>query len=82
MNPAVTLGVLLAGGINIVAAVCYFFAQVLGGITGAACVLVSPCIEVVQKSSSALYSKSFVCPSANDLQSHSFAVVSGRCGWS
>ena len=41
LNPAVTLGVFLAGGINVVAVVCYFFAQVLGGVTGAACVLVS-----------------------------------------
>jgi MIP family channel proteins len=38
-NPAVTLGVLLAGGINVVASLCYFLAQLVGGIVGAACVL-------------------------------------------
>lgn len=41
LNPAVTAGVLVAGGINVVAAIVYFFAQLVGGIAGAACVLVS-----------------------------------------
>ena len=45
LNPAVTVGVLVAGGINIVAALCYLVAQLVGGIVGAACVLVSlPCM--------------------------------------
>jgi len=34
------LGVFIAGGINVLAAVCYFFAQIIGGLAGAACVLV------------------------------------------
>ena len=41
LNPAVTVGVLVAGGVNIVAALCYIIAQLVGGIVGAACVLVS-----------------------------------------
>ena len=41
LNPAVTLGVLVAGGVNILAALVYFIAQMTGGIVGAACVLVS-----------------------------------------
>ena len=41
LNPAVTLGVLVSGGVNIVAALCYFIAQLVGGIVGAACVMVS-----------------------------------------
>ena len=40
MNPAITLGVFVAGGINVVAAVVYFVAQLAGSLTGAACVLV------------------------------------------
>ena len=46
-NPAVTLGVLLAGGINVVASLCYFLAQLVGGIVGAACVLVSLRLQVL-----------------------------------
>ena len=41
LNPAVTLGVLMAGGVNVLAALCYFTAQLVGGIAGAACILVS-----------------------------------------
>ena len=41
LNPAVTLAVFVAGGVNVLAAVCYFIAQIIGGIVGSACVLVS-----------------------------------------
>ena len=41
LNPAITLGVFVAGGINVVAAVVHFFMQIIGAIVGAACVLVS-----------------------------------------
>ena len=40
MNPAVTLGMLIAGGVNVGVAVLYFFVQLIGAIAGAACVLV------------------------------------------
>nr|CBY89223.1 aquaporin [Suberites domuncula] len=39
MNPAVTVGVFIAGGINVVAAAVYILVQLIGGIVGAACVL-------------------------------------------
>lgn len=35
-NPAITLGCTLAGALSILRAVCYFFAQILGGMLGAA----------------------------------------------
>ena len=47
LNPAVTLGVFLAGGINVLAAVCYFFAQMIGGLAGAACVLVTLTVGII-----------------------------------
>lgn len=37
INPAVTLGVWIGGGIRTTLAVCYVFAQLIGGIIGAAC---------------------------------------------
>ena len=40
MNPAVTVGVFISGGINVVAVPLYFAAQVAGAIAGSACVLV------------------------------------------
>lgn len=40
LNPAVTVGVFIAGGVNIIAAVSYLFAQIIGGIIGASFVLV------------------------------------------
>lgn len=40
LNPAVTLGVFIAGGINIIAAILYWLAQIMGSITGTVCVLV------------------------------------------
>ena len=40
LNPAVTLGMFIAGGVNVLAAGCYVVVQVLGGILGAAFVLV------------------------------------------
>ena len=40
MNPAVTLGMLIAGGVNVGVAVLYIFVQLIGAIAGAACVLV------------------------------------------
>lgn len=49
MNPSVTLGVFLAGGINVIAAVVYVCAQIIGGIVGAACVLVSPVLGLIPR---------------------------------
>ena len=46
LNPAVTLAVFVAGGVNVLAALCYFVAQIVGGIVGSACVLVSYCSYV------------------------------------
>ena len=40
LNPAITVGVFIAGGINVLAAVVYFISQLVGGVVGAACVLV------------------------------------------
>ena len=40
LNPAITLGVLVAGGLNLASTIFYALAQVLGGILGAAFVLV------------------------------------------
>lgn len=60
-NPAVTLGVLLAGGINVVASLCYFLVQLVGGIVGAACVLVSPCIQIMAVSLSFSLTNSVDC---------------------
>lgn len=53
LNPAVTLGVFVAGGINVVAVICYFIAQISGGIVGAACVLA---YDVTSGSSKSNYS--------------------------
>ncbi|KAI8500099.1 Aquaporin-8 [Branchiostoma belcheri] len=36
LNPAVTLGVTLAGGVNVLQGVCYVISQLLGGMVGAA----------------------------------------------
>ncbi|XP_078690963.1 aquaporin-8-like [Branchiostoma floridae x Branchiostoma belcheri] len=36
LNPAVTLGVTLAGGVNVLQAICYVISQLLGGMVGAA----------------------------------------------
>ena len=41
LNPAVTIGVFMSGGLNIVAVPLYIAAQVAGAIAGSACVLVS-----------------------------------------
>ena len=41
LNPAVTIGVFISGGLNIVAVPLYFAAQIAGSIAGSACVLVS-----------------------------------------
>lgn len=40
-NPVITASVTLCGGVTVRVAVCYFFAQILGGLTGAALSLVS-----------------------------------------
>ena len=40
LNPAVTLGVFITGGINVIPASLYWLAQILGSITGSVCVLV------------------------------------------
>lgn len=36
----------VAGGINVVAAIVYFIMQIIGGIVGAACVLVSTLLRL------------------------------------
>ena len=40
LNPAVTLGVFITGGINVIPASLYWLAQIVGSITGSVCVLV------------------------------------------
>lgn len=40
LNPAVTLGVFIAGGINVLAVVLYWIAQIIGAVLGALCILV------------------------------------------
>ena len=46
MNPAVSIGVFISGGLNVVALPLYFVAQVAGAIAGSACVLVSIIVKV------------------------------------
>ena len=44
INPAITLGVCIAGGINVVTAGFYMIAQVFGGTLGAALIRVYICV--------------------------------------
>ncbi len=48
LNPAITIGVFIAGGLNAIAAVLYFIAQIIGGIVGASFVMVSRCTIVIE----------------------------------
>ena len=46
LNPAVTLGVFIAGGINVLVFFLYVVSQLLGGIIGALFIMVSSIISI------------------------------------
>ena len=45
LNPAVTIGVALAGVLNPITALCYILMQIVGAVTGAAIASVSTCLH-------------------------------------